>query len=243
MTESTSPAELIGEMRSLRKQTSIARRAYWLPLLIFGVLIAASLPLYVISLQPGVTVAVAAPPALSFLGSGWQPFAVGSHWIGLYWFVATQVGIVATALWYRWRGNRIGLRTPARAFLVIGISAVEIGLVVSLVAPQIGVPLFGDLFIRGTFPLVLLAVPLAVLTWMERSPALAAVTAAYTALALVASFYNVENILFRLGWTPTLSLVRLPNVALPALLLLLAGAGAWLAPRLRWRPRRQPVSQ
>jgi hypothetical protein len=148
---------------------------------------------------------------------------------------------VATALWYRWRGNRIGLRTPARAFLVIGISAVEVALVVSLVAPQIGEPLFGDLFVRGTFPLVLLAVPLAVLAWMERSVALAVVTAAYTALALVASLYNVGNILFRHGWTPALSLVRLPNVALPALLLLLAGAGAWLAPRLRSRPRHQPA--
>lgn len=49
--------------------------------------------------------------------------------------------------------------------------------------------------------------------------------------------YDVENLLFRLGWNPgngswAARLVPLPNVLLPALVLLAAGTGAFL-----WRPR------
>jgi len=48
--------------------------------------------------------------------------------------------------------------------------------------------------------------------------------------ALLASLYNVENLLFRLGWKPgpgDWDLTSLPNVLLPALVLLAAGAGAF----------------
>ena len=59
---------------------------------------------------------------------------------------------------------------------------------------------------------------------------------AYTGAALLSSLYNVENIFFRLGWNPGRSafgwqLTVLPNVLLPAAVLLVGGLGAFLAQR------------
>ena len=61
---------------------------------------------------------------------------------------------------------------------------------------------------------------------------------AYTAAATVASLYNVENLLFRLGWNPATSpfgwnWTVLPDILLPALVLLASGIGALLVQRLR----------
>jgi hypothetical protein len=92
----------------------------------------------------------------------------------------------------------------------------------------------GDLVVRGTFPFVIIAAGLWVLAWAERSRALAVIAAVYTATALLSSLYNIENVLFRLGWNPSgsdWSLTSLPNVLLPALVLLAAGAGAFAVQR------------
>jgi hypothetical protein len=97
----------------------------------------------------------------------------------------------------------------------------------------------GDLTIRGTFPFVIIAVGLWVLAWAERSRALAVIAAVYTGTAVLATLYDVENVLFRLGWNPSPGEWRftsLPNVLLPALVLLVAGAGAFLVQRHRRPP-------
>jgi len=73
-----------------------------------------------------------------------------------------------------------------------------------------------------------------VLAWAERSQALAVIAAIYTVTALLASLYNMENVLFRLGWNPSGSdwnLTSLPNVLLPAMVLLVAGAGSFAVHR------------
>ena len=88
----------------------------------------------------------------------------------------------------------------------------------------------GDLVVRSTFPFIIIAAGLWALAWAERSRALAAIAAVYSGAALLASLYNVENLLFRLGWNPGPGdgdLTSLPNVLLPALVLLAAGAGAF----------------
>jgi hypothetical protein len=92
----------------------------------------------------------------------------------------------------------------------------------------------GDLVVRGTFPFVIIAAGLWVLAWAERSRALTLIAAVYTATALLASLYDIENVLFRLGWNPAGNdwrLTSLPNVLLPALVLLAAGAGAFAVQR------------
>lgn len=53
----------------------------------------------------------------------------------------------------------------------------------------------------------------------------------YTGAALLASLYDVSNIIYRLGWNLPPSDESLPNVLLPAAVLLVAGAGAFAVQR------------
>ncbi len=96
----------------------------------------------------------------------------------------------------------------------------------------------GDLLVRGTFPLVLIGMGLCVLAWAERSIALTVIAAGYLALSLVASLYDIENVFYDLGWNISPADSGLPNVVLPALVLLLSGAGAWVVQRRRRRAAR-----
>ena len=149
--------------------------------------------------------------------------------------------------WYRWHGRRAGVQTAARGFLVTGIVLTVAALLVPLLSPLLP-PLGwqwlgpGDLWVRGTFAFLIIAAGLWVLAWAERSRALTITAVVYTAAALLASLYNVENIFFGLGWNPgpgDMPLTVLPGVLLPAAVLLIAGAaagGAAFAARRRVRP-------
>ena len=240
------PEELLSDLARLRRQARSARHAYWFPLVLFGLLTCASIPFYVSDVpQAGAGVAVlevTSPPTL--LG-GAQAGRDGLF-LAWYWALALVAGYLLTWAWYRRHQRRVGLRTPARAFAVTGIVLAALAflgplLLASLSSPYIPVGLpVEDLWVRGTFAFLVAAAGLWVLAWAERSRALAVITLAYTGAALLASLYNVENLLYPLGWNPgygiaSARLAMLPNVLLPALVLLVAGAGAFF---LRPRPGR-----
>jgi len=137
----------------------------------------------------------------------------------------------------------VGLRAPARAVTITGIALAALAFLGPMLVANLpfrntpaGLPL-GDLWMRGTFAFLIAAAGLWVLAWAERSRALAVITLAYTGAALLASLYDVENLLYRLGWSPGPggAVAMLPNVLLPALVLLAGGAGAFF---LRPRPAR-----
>ncbi len=247
--EVTQAATLLSDVRRLRRQARSARHAYWLPLVLFGLLTCASVPFYI---QPTATCAAPAvrvghpagqvtrhaacqtastagqtgpylPGFGAFLRAGWQSY------LALYWLVAIVAGLTLTYLWYRQRGRQVGLVTPARGFLITGL----VVSLLALVLPIVGlVP--GDLTIRGTLPFLIIAAGLWTLARAERSRVLLLVAAIYTGTALLASLYNIENVLFRLGWNPSpgqWQLASLPNVLLPALVLLAAGTAAFLVQR------------
>ena len=157
-----------------------------------------------------------------------------------YWLGAMLLGIAATVLWYRWRGNRVGLRTPARGYLITGLVIVALALLLPL-APRYGSGLYvimpGDLLARGTFPFVLIGLGLCFLAWAERSTALTVIAVVYLALALLASLYDIENVFWNwFHWALSPAASALPNVLLPALVLLLSGAGAWVVQRRQHAP-------
>jgi hypothetical protein len=239
-------AALLVEVRSIRRQTRLARHAYWFPLVLFGLLSCASIPFYIVPQWSSLplVVAIQRPGLLDSPYLGARSLLVRSG-LPLYWLVALLLGVAATAFWYRWHGQRVGLRTPSRGYLITGLALLVAVMLIPVIAdyaphgPGRTDALFylipGDLVNRGTFPFVIIAIGLCVLAWAERSIALAIVAAVYLALSLVASLYDLQNLLWRLGWTLSAAAEGLPNVVLPALVLLLSGAGAWAVQR-RQRP-------
>jgi hypothetical protein len=231
---------LLAELKALRRRARTERHAYWFPLVLFGLLTCASVPFYVL---PDPTGAGFTPgrPTLPILG-GWPGVTV-QRFAGYYWLAALLGGLLLTLLWYRRNARRVGLATPARGYVattaVLTVLALVIPPLSQLRSPRwlgwlqhLHVLWPGDLVLRGTFPFVIIAAGLWVLAWAERSRALTVIAAVYTATALLASLYDIENVLFRLGWHPSGSnLTSLPNVLLPALVLLAAGAGAFAAQR------------
>jgi hypothetical protein len=237
--EVADPAGLLNEMRRLRRTARSARHAYWFPLVLFGLLTCAAVPLYLLATQGGSGISALGGPSpdLTVLG-GSQIFRSGSF-LGYYWLVALLGGLALTLLWYRRHARRIGLKTPARGYLITTSVLTGLAFFLPVIAQIPGlrflwVLLPGDLTLRGTVPFLIIAAGLCVLAWAERSRALGVVAAVYTGTALVASLYDLENVLFRLGWNPSrgqLQLTSLPNVLLPALVLLVAGGVAFLVQR------------
>jgi hypothetical protein len=234
------PEQLLAEARTARREARRARHAYWFPLVLFGLLSGASIPFYIqqFSTRPGVH------EIHGFGRSFWRSIYLGGDsprgngHAAYYWLVAILVGLAATAAWYRLRGDRVGLRTPSRGYVITGLVLLVLALFIPVLATRAGLgPLSilmpGDLLIRGTFPLVLIGIGLCFLAWAERSVALSLIAAGYLAWSLVASLYDIENLFYRLGWNISPDNSGLPNVVLPALVLLLSGAGAWVVQRRR----------
>ena len=234
------PGPLLTDLARLRRQARAARHAYWFPLVLFGLLTCGAAPLYVVAAAPPATSGAYTIDSGPILLSG-TPFGTSSFYIGWYWAVALVGGYLLTLLWYRRHARRAGVATPARSYLIIGVVLTVLVLVIpplTLVVPALSwvwLP-FGDVWIRGTLAFLIIAAGLWVLARAERSRALAVIALVYTGAALLSSLYNVENIVFRLGWNPGRSafawqLTALPNVLLPAAILLAAGCGAFLAQR------------
>ena len=237
------PSEMLSEMRAVRQRARRARHAYWFPLVLFGLLTCASIPFY---LQPVITRTGVFGWASSGPGVLQSRYFVGplaGADVAYYWLAALLAGVAATALWYRWRGDQVGLRTPTRGYLVTGLVLLVLALLIPVIVGSaaqspLSFLMPGDLLIRGTFPPVIIAVCMCVLAWAERSIALTAIAAGYLGLSLVASPYDIENVFYRLGWNLSPAVSGLPNVVLPGLMLLISGAGAWVTQR---RPQSRPA--
>ena len=226
---SDTPESMLSEVNRLRGEARSTRHAYWLPLVLFGLILGASAPFYVEPTPSAWTSVIwlsgATIPGFSGMLGGQSAALV------MYWLLAIGAGLYLTSLWYRRHGRRVGLMTPARGVVIAGVL---VGVLV-LVLPTFRL-LPGDLVVRGTLPFLIIAAALCMLARAERSRALAVVAAVFTGTALLASLYNIENVLFRLGWKPTIAdgqFSTLANIFLPALVLLASGAGAYMAQRRR----------
>jgi hypothetical protein len=186
------PASLLSDLGRLRKQARSARHAYWLPLLLFGLVIGASSPFYLVT-QPSQSDPVIWTESGTLAALSGM-FDENPAALAIYWLLTIGAGLYITWLWYRRHGRRVGLMTPARGFVIAGV-------------------------IVGVLVIVL--------------PALLLGAAIFTGTALLASLYNIENILYRLGWSPAIRFSTLPNILLPALVLLISGACAYALQRRR----------
>ncbi len=245
--EGLAPAQLLNEMHALRERTSAAARGYWLPLLLFAAIICGSLPFYERLAPsrsgpagPAVSVrgcrAVLNHPCHLSAGTAHLSILVVTA-LGYYWQIAIPAGVVLTVLWYRWHGNRVGLRTPARGFLITGLVLGELVLLVPILAHQSSslTNLMHHLHQAGA--LVIIAAVLWVLAWAERSPMLAVIVAIYLAVALTVSQFNDGGLAGGTTGAADLSITALRLLGLlPALVLLAGGLWAWSAQRLHLRP-------
>lgn len=236
------PGRLLADLASLRRQTRAVRHGYWFPLVLFGLLTCGAAPLYVAAAAPHDLSVAYATGRAPLLLNGFLPGG-GGFYIGWYWAAALAGGYLLTVAWYRWHARRAGVATPARGYLITGVVLTVLVLVIpplTMVVPALSwiwLP-FGDVWIRGTLAFLIIAAGLWMLARAERSRALAVIALVYTGAALLSSLYNVENIVFRLGWNPGRSafawqLTALPNVLLPAAILLVAGCAAFLVQRAR----------
>jgi hypothetical protein len=224
-TGSPEPQTVLSDLAALRRRARSARRAYWGPLVLFGLLTCAAAPLYDSAppMPRGIaeyTATAAAPTVLGGPGINTSPY------LGWYWLFALIGGYLLTMFWYRWHGRRAGVQTAARGYLVTGIVLTVAALLIPFLSPLLSPRLrwlwLGTdvLWLRGTFAFLIIAAGLWVLAWAERSLALVITAAAYTGAVLLVSLYNIGNI----GNIGNIAAVNV--VVLPAAVLLIAGAAA-----------------
>ncbi|TWP53277.1 hypothetical protein FKR81_04720 [Lentzea tibetensis] len=135
------PKVLLEELSGLRKRVRHDRHGYWFPLLLFGVLTFAAMPLYAPKELPVGGVHVDYGVGWRLFGTYVDPFRLYYPVIeplehplalGLYWTAVLVLGFLATVRWYRWRAQRTGVETPTRTYAVATSLA--------LAVPLVGVP-------------------------------------------------------------------------------------------------------
>ncbi|KAA2250156.1 hypothetical protein F0L68_39115 [Solihabitans fulvus] len=145
-----SAAGLLHDLAEYRARARRDRHGYWLPLLVFGVLILAAPLVYLPPSEwPPPRVQVSAdglfPGQIKVFGLTIEPLymfgpgngreignPMGVSW---YWFGVVVLGLAGTVGWYRWRARRVGVETPTRLVVLAG----SVGL----------------LFLLGVVPLIL----------------------------------------------------------------------------------------
>lgn len=240
---------MLAEMSALRRRVRSDRHAYWLPLLLFGLIGLGSVPfnlsnpgLHFLGGNHGFACTDYATPAFPALdGPNGCPTPL-TGLLGLYWLLALTGGFLVVLTWYRAYARRSGVTSRARATVITGIALTVAAVVVPPLAQavgypfELGIPYLAFFTFRGTYPFFIIAVSICVLAWAERSRALTMIAITYLAATMTAGLYDVQNVVSRLGyWSDSQWYRYVPNMALPTGVLLLSGAAVALV-RLRHRP-------
>lgn len=237
------------------------QRGYWLPLAAGGVLLAGGVALYAalthwagldlgISARPGRSFSVLVylsplryfPPPTSAFALGREFYEPSFYYLGWYWAVALAAALLLVAAWYRRPG------VPGRGDLVPAVVLLVLALALPLLTwalPGLASAWLRRAWVEGIPVLCLTAVALGVLARGRRSRALAALTAAYTVVALAIAawltvtpddpFRPLPPVLFGkpLSFSPVYALL------LPAAVLIAAGLVARSQERLPGWPGRR----
>ena len=244
--EAEEPAQLLAAAARAAKHTREARRGFWFPLVLFGIIVIGAAPWYgsrattgcfdAVQVAPQVEVCHAHAPLFGFFPG------VNSAGATLYWLIAVVLGYAVTVAFYQWRRFRTGVAGRVLPYALAG--AVLLALSV-LATPTVAqrwrldplAHLPGDLVLRGMTPLLVIALGLFVLAWLERSLPLTAFAVLFLIVALVSNLYDVENQTTSLGWTSPQDWTMVPNLWLSGFTLLLGGLGFGLAVAARSRGR------
>jgi hypothetical protein len=210
--EMSDAAALVAGVDTARARARVDRRGYACPLFLFSGLLLVAPLLYV----PGD--AVTEPGTLESL-LGVQGGADKAHPTLIAWFwLATIVGgVAATVWWHRRRGQRVGVETDTRALITAGVAA-------TVAFAALGV--YSHNGMRG---LLVIAVLVLTLAWLDRSVPLGVIGALFTLAAIPANhqvfYWDLSRLFDRLGWESGVD-GRLPVVqqlVVPAMILLGGG--------------------
>jgi hypothetical protein len=229
----TDPQGTLAEVARLRSRARQDGRGWWMPLVLFGVLVLGAAPLYWGG-PPLQDSSIAGPFSMALVMAFGGVFTAQPVAAAVYWLIALVVGFVGSGIWYRRHAQRVGLRRPVLAFVVTGLTVTLLLLALQSV-PYLNFPLF-YLSWRGTSSIAVISVSLFVLARLERSRALLLYAVGFLGVAVLVGTYNVENLVMAVGvpygdWAPA------TPVLVPGLVLLAGG----LAARLSTARRREPV--
>lgn len=219
MSERLAPESVLAEVGALRRRTRADRHAYWLPLLLLGLAHLAAAPFYLwtrVEDPPAPETLDEVAPGLTYYGP--EVDRIGSYWLG----ALLLVGLV-TLWWYRRRGRRVGVEGRVAGAVVAAAVAV-IGYVVVRLLPLNSYPF--PVYLGEFGALLVVAVGLLALAWLERSRGLLAVAVLYSAAAVLANTYNVDNVGAGFWGAGDLRYTFLPALLLPAAILLAGGVAA-----------------
>jgi hypothetical protein len=301
MSESShQPAGLLVDLDELRARTRRDQHGYWLPMLGFGVLILLAPLLYRSLVLPpdGTIEGQGFGPVLSFGNVAILPlepfspnmFISDKVTVSVYWLCVVVLGILATAVWYRLRANRVGVQVAIGSYLLFGLGAVvcyglaviwlylfnwhtEAAIVVATIVLVVGFTLWAWLVRRprpagrdaigwwtgvaagaaltllgavtlswlcadgaGRGPLLLIAIGLLALAWVERSWLCGTIALLFTGAAVLANLYNMENVGYRLGQYAmgnNAGITEFDNLLLPGAVLVIGGVVGLLVNRRR----------
>lgn len=199
MAQRDEAAQWLSNARALRQRVRLEAVPVWIPMLIFGCVICGAVPLYVADSQTS-------EAGFSFIGGvegfgGMQP----SWRVSLYWMLTVPGGYLSSAALLRSHAEKVGLRDRSMPFTATGLALfVALLLLYSPVGVQGtwgSTP--GNLLVRGLLPLLVIAVALGSLAAIVRSVRIGIFAGAFLGLSLLVNLYNMENLAFRLGWTPS----------------------------------------
>lgn len=160
---------------------------------------------------------------MSLLDSGHQGLDDNNPGRLIYWVVATLVAYAAIVLIARHQGYRHGVWVNRRVLVTAGVVALVL-VVLTVVYDSDNFFLPGDLTLRGNLPLLAITVGLLIWAAHERRPGLWVVAGLLVPLALLANLYDMENILFDVGVPYFAAAAEVVNLAVVAVVLLVAAA-------------------
>ncbi|CAL9442602.1 hypothetical protein SUDANB95_02264 [Actinosynnema sp. ALI-1.44] len=150
------PGDVLDGLSALRRRVRGDRSGYWLPFLLFGLVVAGAVPWYLPEPCAGeCTWSSAELPAFwHWLHPTGQASGLAGHLPSLgrdlYWMVGLTIGFLVTVWWYRWRAGKVGVETSTRLYAQVTLFV--------LAFPLLGVPVLTELFFnRLGWPVALAA--------------------------------------------------------------------------------------
>lgn len=164
---------------------------------------------FLLAMLAALIVPLVVPQLLGYVLPVLGLYSAATLWIGIGLFVAgATAGVLAS------RG-----RLPRWPGLIAGgiVMLVGAGMIAQMSTTH------------GFTGLLVIAVGVLALAWMERSPLCSVIAGLFAATALLANLYNMENIAIRLfGSAGNQYLVTLSDVLLPGLVLLIGAVAGWI---------------